>query len=231
MKTEKQLITENQQWVQKLLSISEKYEVLIYKRIIAFVNYYQDNANMTEKQLRQLLNDLEKEILDLIYEALEATYSITLKYIKKMYDIVSDKRIDFKDLTYQKDGLTLEERIHGHVKSLYDFLLEKIQTHKGANLAELIRMIFSPIVKVLDTEVFTVGNNLMHMKLIGYCTVAMLITEGDICCQNDGIVLIDDFIPPPYHPNCRCTAIYLDEETDNIDDISDLDLEIEEIIV
>ena len=53
-------------------------------------------------------------------------------------------------------------------------------------------------------------------------------TCDDLCGEWSGEYPADEAIPlPPYHTNCQCSAYYI--ETDDEDDVNDLDLEVEEI--
>ena len=56
-----------------------------------------------------------EEYLDIIYNALEEVYSITLDFIRDVYNIEPiDEEItenDINNLTYKKDGLNLKQRV------------------------------------------------------------------------------------------------------------------------
>ena len=51
---------------------------------------------------------------------------------------------------------------------------------------------------------------------------------SDLCSKWNGEYPAGEDIPlPPYHTNCQCSAYYI--ETDDEDNVNDLDLEVEEI--
>ena len=148
-----------------------------------------------------------------IFASLTDTYSITATAIKNIYGIEFKETIDqdtLKDLTYSKDGKTLEERMHKH----FD---EAIKRDNPA------LYYYNRTVLVMDTETLYASNHVIHGKLKKYATYAEVIGSPE-CDNEDGgmceyyvskgkmpIEELDEL--PPYHPDCECEVIYyIDEE-------------------
>ena len=143
-----------------------------------------------------------EDYLDIIYDALENIYSLTLEKIKDIYEVeilneeVTEESIN--NLTYSKDGLTLKQRIVKHCKEY-----EKEKPSKERLLCDII--------KILNTEALCIMNNLISNKIkFEYAAI----DNGNECCDlcsdyaNEEYIPINDFEEPPYHPNCECIAVY-----------------------
>ena len=70
------------------------------------------------------MNDCRNTVLDLIYECLEKVYNLVSHFLKENYPGISLELIDVKSLIWNKDGLTLEERISKHILNSVHNLLE-----------------------------------------------------------------------------------------------------------
>jgi hypothetical protein len=84
--------------------MEEPYEETIAKVIAAYIKDYPKNWT----------NGVD-ELIDIFYEELTETISITIKEIKNIYPRIKDFDIkDVFDLTYNADGQTLKARIKKH---------------------------------------------------------------------------------------------------------------------
>ena len=148
-----------------------------------------------------------------IYNSLTKTYSITVAAVKSIYGIKFNETIDretLEELTYSKDGKTLEERMHKH----YD---EAVKRDNPA------LYFYNRTVLVMDTETLYASNHVIHGKLKKYATYVEIFGSPE-CESEDGglceyyvskgkmpIEELDEL--PPYHPDCECEVIYyIDEE-------------------
>lgn len=154
-------------------------------------------------------NGLEK----LIFDSLTETYSITAAAVKKIYGIKFNETIDqetLEELTYSKDGKTLEERIHKH----YDEAVKRDNP---------TLYFYNRIVLIMDTETLYASNHVIHGKLKRYAThIEVVNANEDFCLEHESceywvskgkmpIEELDEL--PPYHPDCECEVIYyIDEE-------------------
>ena len=150
-----------------------------------------------------------------------------IKELKKIYS--RTKKFELKDilsLTYQDDEKTL---------------LDRIQKYWSAGAQKLENNISTALVKqylinmydmLLTNETLIVRNQVMHNKLSSVANILVIEGEGDdhcggLCAQWIGEYPADEPIPlPPYHPSCLCSCYYI--ETDDFDDMQDLDLEMEQ---
>lgn len=85
--------------------------------------------------------------------------------------------------------------------------------------------------RLLRNETQIIKNTVMQNK-VGKLSQLVIIENsgGDCdggCAQYAGEWPVDEAILPPYHPNCCCQAYY--DDTDNEDDIKDLELENDDI--
>lgn len=161
----------------------------------------------------------QQDILNLVYSSLSNIYSLISNDLKEMYSKVAEFNINqISDLTYQKDGKTLEERITNHIDYIKD---NKDNEQLIKNYA------IQSFDTLLHTESMYLKNKLMYNKIRPVASV-LIIEAGNDCAEYGGEFPADEDVPlPPYHPNCQCVSYYI-EETDNEDDIKDLDLEVEE---
>ena len=154
-----------------------------------------------------------KGLEDLIFNSLTETYSITAAAIKSIYRIQFKETIDrdtLKELTYSKDGKTLEERMKNHWDN-------------AINRDNPALYFYNRTVLVMDTETLYASNHVIHGKLKKYATYIEVVGSPE-CDNEDGgmceyyvskgkmpIEELDEL--PPYHPDCECEVIYyIDEE-------------------
>ena len=147
----------------------------------------------------------------LIFKALEETYSITAAAVKSIYGIQFKDIIDqdtLKELTYSEDGKTLEERLKEH----WDNAIKR---------DDPTLYFYNRVVLIMDTETLYASNHVIHGKLKKYAThievvVAATCLEHEECdyYTSLGKIPIEKLDKlPPYHPDCECEVIYyIDEE-------------------
>lgn len=141
--------------------------------------------------------ELEKSLLNIIYKDLEDTIAIVLMEARKMYkSFDEDKIINLKDMLYNKDGKTLEERVKNWINE------------------ENIMNLFFHICLILDTETFSLIHQTIKNKVnVDYVEI---VGEGgcDICAEYcDGEFYKESEIElPPYHPGCMCEVVYYEKE-------------------
>ena len=81
------------------------------------------NSKEFKEYVERQMNDCRNAVLDLIYECLEKVYTLVSHFLKENYPDVSLKLIDVKSLIWNRDGLTLEERISKHIlNSIHNLL-------------------------------------------------------------------------------------------------------------
>ena len=206
--------------------ITNKYSEKLYKKIKFYVIHLEEHDFSEEFWENGL-----QEILDLFYRALEEAYKKISISLKDIYQKIKDYDIkDIHDLTYTKDGKTLEDRI------LLYWAEVKIRLKKQEeDPDQVIRYLLWRYNTILNTEIKTVAENLKkHKKPIVsgeiYC-IQVIEGCGDNCDSNcleyNGEYPEDEDIPwPPYHPNCNGIGYY--DLTDNPDDIKDLELDDDE---
>ena len=199
-----QILTEYDKMRQDISKSKDKYLENIFKYIKAY--FYLDESLWNWETFYQGLEDL-------IFNSLTETYSITAAAVKSIYGIQFKDKIDrdtLKDLTYSKDGKTLEERMHKH----FD---EAIKRDNPA------LYFYNRTVLVMDTETLYASNHVIHGKLKKYAAHVEVIgspecddEEGGMCeyYVSKGKMPIEELDElPPYHPDCECEVIYyIDEE-------------------
>ena len=143
-----------------------------------------------------------------IFNSLTETYSITAAAAKEIYGIKFNETIDqktLKELTYSKDGKTLEERMHKHYN-------EAIKRDNPT------LYFYNRTVLVMDTETLHASNHVIHGKLKKYATHVEIFgspecegEDGGLCeyYVSKGKMPIEELDElPPYHPDCECEVIY-----------------------
>ena len=164
-------------------------------------------------------------LINLFYKALENLYSEINIELGKIYKKIAP--FDLKniiDLTFQEDGKTLDERI---IKYLDDLEEKRLS---GDLLDDLKNFSVNMYSRLLNNESKYLFTHLMEMKIKPVAPILVIEAEtcDDLCGEWSGEYPADEAIPlPPYHTNCQCIAYYI--ETDDEDDVNDLDLEVEEI--
>lgn len=169
--------------------------------------------------------DHQADLIDLFYKALENLYSEINIELGKIYKKVAPFNLkNITDLTFQGDGKTLDERI---TKYLDDLEEKRLSGDFPDNLKSFSVNMYS---RLLNNEGRYLFTHLMEMKIKPVASILVIETGtcNDLCGEWNGEYPADKAIPlPPYHTNCQCSAYYI--ETDDEDDVNDLDLEMEEI--
>ena len=164
-------------------------------------------------------------LISLFYKALENLYSEINIELGKIYKKVAPFNLkNIIDLTFQEDGKTLDERI---IKYLDDLEEKRLSGDLPDNLKNFSVNMYS---RLLNNESKYLFTHLMEMKIKPVASILVIEagTCDDLCGEWNGEYPADEAIPlPPYHTNCQCSAYYI--ETDDEDDVNDLDLEVEEI--
>ena len=199
-----QILTEYDKMRQNISESKDKYLEAIFKYIKAY--FSMDKSLWNWEEFYQGLEDL-------IFNSLTETYSITAAAVKSIYGIQFKDKIDrdtLKDLTYSKDGQTLEDRFKKHWDN-------------AVNRDNPALYFYNRTVLIMDTETLYASNHVIHGKLKKYATHVEVIGSPE-CESEDGglceyyvskgkmpIEALDEL--PPYHPDCECEVIYyIDEE-------------------
>ena len=208
--------------------LREEYDKLDNEINNLFEDYFEDITtklfylfnnidNLTDDNIEEIQNN----IIDLIYSYIEEIYNITLKAIKRMYKKVN-KNINTNNLhPYNKDGKTLENRISEWINNFITGLNQGSLNIKNSSV--------NVIERILKSEGQTAKNQILKEK-VGTLAEFVVIESNseDGCGEYDGEYPIME-IPeggPPFHPNCQCNMYY--DYTDQEDEIEDLELEDDE---
>ena len=189
------------------------------KRISEISNVYENALNDTQfynEKIYRIINHKGKikaqkkqEVKEEILNSLTDTMTYVLKEIEKLYPNSYDKnaKINLEKLLYNKDGLTLNQRIDNWFK----------EEENEQNLAYHMRLI-------LRTETEQIIPRIIQTKLTRNKIYVEILEGGGECstgiCSEyaDGEAYPEDEIElPPYHPDCECQAIFYD-----IDDLQEL---------
>lgn len=206
-----QLKSKIQEMNESLIEEKDKFLEKIILVILRCINGFMD------------WEDGKKEILNIFIDSLTKTYSLTSKEVKKIYSKTKEFNIkDILSLTYQADGKTIEQRINQHIQKAIEMLENN---HSGR---EVIIFLSDKLDKLLENETAIIRNAVIQQKVAPVASI--LVIEGQEsdcrygCSEYIGEYPADEGIPlPPYHPSCSCTYYYI--ETEDLDDIRDLDLE------
>ena len=218
-------LKQHNKWTSTINESKDKYALSVIKIANSLVR--QGKTLETSKELEELFLQSEEQILDLIFESLEQTYALSCSMVKEVYNITS-KSIDLKDLTYDGDDKTLEERLLQYFQELIAYILECIKNDEPIDWDKIKRNLHHRLLLVLDTETQTVKIKVTRRKIEGHCEFGEVL-PGECCPGSGGIYPIDELDIPPFHPNCMCEVIYYEELTDDMEEIEDLELEVERI--
>lgn len=197
--------------------ICDDYLTKIYVKIKEYVNNYPE-INW---------DNFKDDILKSCYNCLEEVYAYVSKSLKELYKEVEDFDIkDINDLTYQKDGKTLEDRISEHLKNAK----EKLDNKEKLDLVILYILNRITVILVTETRMVeqAVKKNKKPIIKDGYYGILVIDgcggeCDGD-CPEYNGIYPEDAEVPtPPYHPNCTGISYY--DITNDPDEIEELDLD------
>lgn len=168
-----------------------------------------NNEKYKEELFKIIKNseNLKKDITDAFYSNFTEILSSSLTEIKKMYpNSYNDKELlDFSELLYHEDGLTLEDRVDKWITK-YD------NDQDDLNLLYHLSLI-------LDTGTRNILAQSQKRKIT---TPYVEITSGECedCIGTDGEVMLEDQVDfPPYHPGCTCEVIYYEREDLEPDEI------------
>lgn len=196
--------------------INNKEQALIKITKTAFK--WIDNA---EAQINSL--DNIEQLTSIFYQALEKIYSDICSDLKNIYTQLDDFHFDdINKLTYQKDGKTLEERIITYLDNMQS------KRESGIDTVSIKTYCINMYDRILANEAAYLKHTVMSNKLSKKASI--LVIEGGNSCGECGPLgeypADEDIDLPPYHTNCQCSCYWV--ETDNEDDIADLDLEVED---
>lgn len=203
-KFRKKLDKENEDCLEEIL-------LTLYKAFDLKKQYEEENTYESKKD--ELWADTELQLLNLFYSRFENIIKATKKFIKQEYNIsLNLANIKFKDLLYNKDGKTFEERIQNYI--------EAYKTNRWNRQHCPYHM-----ERLLHTETTCITYQLYKM------TLDKMIEEGrfpaeefsggcDLCNSmgyNSGELYRPDEIDnePPFHPCCQCE--FFPHECDEIE--------------
>lgn len=213
-------ITQHKRWTKTINEAKDKMASKILAQCNKSIRAMKQNPTIIEKEF----STMTKIVRNYIWESLEETYSLSSKMVKEIYDLSSQK-IDLKNLTYDGDGQTLDERLTKYFSEILDYLLE----HKEKSDWDLVkRNLRVRLLLILDTETQTVKTKVINRKVEAHCEFGEVL-PGECCPGSGGIYPIDELDLPPFHPNCQCEVIYYEELTDSEEEIEDLELEVEKV--
>lgn len=177
----------------------DNYLEMIYKYIKVYA---------FERPKKEWSWDTFSPVMNIIYDSLASTYSITAKAAEKIYNITFTDKIDedtLEKLTYSADGKSLVERLEEH----FNNAIEKDNPKD---------YLYNRIVLIMDTETLYASNHVIHGKLKRKAKYAEVININDDCCDQhpeceywlkQGKIPIEELDElPPYHPDCECEVIY-----------------------
>ena len=213
-------ITQHKRWTKTINEAKDKMASKILAQCNKSIRAMKQNPTIIEKEF----STMTKIVRNYIWESLEETYSLSSKMVKEIYDLSSQK-IDLKNLTYDGDGQTLDERLTKYFSEILDCLLE----HKEKSDWDLVkRNLRVRLLLILDTETQTVKTKVINRKVEAHCEFGEVL-PGECCPGSGGIYPVDELDLPPFHPNCECEVVYYEELTDSEEEIEDLELEVEKV--
>lgn len=213
-------ITQHKRWTKTINEAKDKMASKILAQCNKSIRAMKQDPTIIEKEF----STMTKIVRNYIWESLEETYSLSSKMVKEIYDLSSQK-IDLKNLTYDGDGQTLDERLTKYFSEILDYLLE----HKEKSDWDLVkRNLRVRLLLILDTETQTVKTKVINRKVEAHCEFGEVL-PGECCPGSGGIYPVDELDLPPFHPNCQCEVIYYEELTDSEEEIEDLELEVEKV--
>lgn len=213
-------ITQHKRWTKTINEAKDKMASKILAQCNKSIRAMKQNPTIIEKEF----STMTKIVRNYIWESLEETYSLSNKMVKEIYDLSSQK-IDLKNLTYDGDGQTLDERLTKYFSEILDYLLE----HKEKSDWDLVkRNLRVRLLLILDTETQTVKTKVINRKVEAHCEFGEVL-PGECCPGSGGIYPVDELDLPPFHPNCECEVVYYEELTDSEEEIEDLELEVEKV--
>ena len=193
---------------------AEKILINIHQAMDLIENFALNNSKNSKEfkeYVERQMNDCRNTILDLIYECLEKVYNLVSHFLKENYSGILLELIDVKSLIWNKDGLTLEERISKHILNSVHNLLE-LYTDGVMSYDNVQTLLDYEMIKIIDTETFVILNAVLYEKLKKHAKYFEVIGGAgccDVCDSHQDIRPIEELDElPPYHPNCTCLIIY-----------------------
>ena len=194
---------ETRELLSKIEKIQERYETQVANVIVEALHKSQ---SISISELAELWSETEKEIEDLLYEMLEAIYSLILSFIQRVYPEARNLKLklNIKTLTWQEDGKTIEDRVKALCNFAYQALLDRVNVSLRENL-------IYTVMRIMETEIITVFNKTLRNRVSGAYPFAQVINTGsceDVCEHWGGkFIPVEELTWPPYHPSCRCVVI------------------------
>lgn len=190
------------------LEINKLEDKYISKISSILISSIKKSKNKNSEEIIEIWNEAEKEIIDLIYKMLEKVYAYILKFIKKYYPKAESERMDIKDLIWDKDGKTIEDR----VKIYCDFAKEHLILSDAKN-EELKETLIYNFMRITQTENTTIFHTFLKEKISKYYKYGYISNGKCECCATgDTIKPVADIKWPPRHPLCSCFVILLEEK-------------------
>lgn len=223
MGVRKTRINQHKRWTKTINEAKDKMASKILAQCNKSIRVMKKDPSLIRKEFSKMTDIVR----NYIWKSLEETYSLSSKMVKEIYDLSSQK-IDLKNLTYDKDNQTLDERLTKYFSEILDYLLEN---KENSNWDLVKRNLQVRLLLILDTETQTVKTKVINRKVEAHCEFAEVLPGGcgDDCSGSGGIYPIDELDLPPFHPNCQCEVIYYEELTDSEEEIEDLELEVEKV--
>ena len=166
--------------------------------------------------LEQSWNEREEEIINLVYAALEEIFVQTLEWLSDCYGIKENPEhfiSDFKNLTYHKDGMDIEQRIKKYITK-----------YRQAGLENDRMMIAYEMSRIMKTEGRTLFFNLTKQKIKNAKPGAVWVADiwGSDECKGGCSMYYGEAIPeseviaePPFHQFCGCNIFWYPVEQDD----------------
>lgn len=213
-------ITQHKRWTKTINEAKDKMASKILAQCNKSIRAMRQDPTIIEKEFSKMT----KIVRNYIWKSLEETYSLSSKMVKEIYDLSSQK-IDLKNLTYDGDNQTLDERLTKYFSEILDYLLKNREKSDWDLVKRNLRV---RLLLILDTETQTVKTKVINRKVEAHCEFGEVL-PGKCCPGSGGIYPVDELDLPPFHPNCECEVIYYEELTDSEEEIEDLELEVEKV--
>ena len=203
MKSKEYLKQKQQELLVKIDNLATQYNEKITARLYKCIREFD-------------WENVDEDIIELMYQDLEDVYTLALLYLRECYEIIDDSPLfvsDYKTLTYHKDGLDIEQRIKRYISSYKEAGLEIRK--------ELIPYHFD---RILNTENRTFYFNVVKHKAKkeikeGWVWVADVYGSNDCgsCGDNYGEMMLEsDVEEPPFHTKCQCGIIWYSIPVDEV---------------
>lgn len=213
-------ITQHKRWTKTINEAKDKMASKILAQCNKSIRAMKQDPTIIEEGFSKMT----KIVRNYIWESLEETYSLSNKMVKEIYDLSSQK-IDLKNLTYDGDGQTLDERLTKYFSEILDYLLKNREKSDWELVKRNLRV---RLLLILDTETQTVKTKVINRKVEAHCEFGEVL-PGECCPGSGGIYPVDELDLPPFHPNCQCEVVYYEELTDSEEEIEDLELEVKKV--